>query len=239
MRSRNASNCELNDCSSVFMPKTLKRRSQGAQQVGKTLRSNEFQSVPTARSSAGCRRQSGPRGLQLKANRRIVPMRGGCGLYLRACEVDSHAMGKQKSTDQLDPVRRRLLQLLAANGSNLRTASLAIGRNAAYLHQFISRGHAESPGRGRPRDSGPASGMQAGAAPARPERPPQGAVQAAATLRPLLQRRRVSAPCRRPVSGWSRAREPGTVSCGRPATRGCSPIRSSATSSGPSPATCG
>ena len=40
----------------------------------------------------------------------------------------------------MDSVRRRLLQLLDANGSNLRTASLAIGRNAAYLHQFIKRG---------------------------------------------------------------------------------------------------
>ena len=40
----------------------------------------------------------------------------------------------------MDSVRRRLLQLLDASGSNLRTASLAIGRNAAYLHQFIKRG---------------------------------------------------------------------------------------------------
>jgi len=48
---------------------------------------------------------------------------------------------KQRENDKApDPVRRRLLQLLAANGSNLRTASLAMGRNAAYLHQFIKRG---------------------------------------------------------------------------------------------------
>ncbi len=37
-------------------------------------------------------------------------------------------------------MRKLLLRLLAVNGSNLRTASLALGRNAAYLHQFINRG---------------------------------------------------------------------------------------------------
>lgn len=42
--------------------------------------------------------------------------------------------------DQLDPVRRRLLKLVADGRTNLRTASLAIERNAAYLHQFIHRG---------------------------------------------------------------------------------------------------
>ena len=38
------------------------------------------------------------------------------------------------------PANNPLLQLLDANGSNLRNASLAIGRNAAYPHQFIKRG---------------------------------------------------------------------------------------------------
>lgn len=33
-----------------------------------------------------------------------------------------------------------MLRLVADSRSNLRTASLAIGRNAAYLHQFINRG---------------------------------------------------------------------------------------------------
>ena len=33
-----------------------------------------------------------------------------------------------------------VLRLLAENRSNLRTASLALGRNASYLHQFIHRG---------------------------------------------------------------------------------------------------
>ena len=41
---------------------------------------------------------------------------------------------------QLDPVRRRLLTLIAESGTNLRTASLAIDRNLTYLHQFITRG---------------------------------------------------------------------------------------------------
>ena len=40
----------------------------------------------------------------------------------------------------MDPVRQRILGLVAQNRSNLRMASLAIGRNAAYLHQFIHRG---------------------------------------------------------------------------------------------------
>ena len=39
----------------------------------------------------------------------------------------------------LDPVRRRILELLPESRSNLRMASIAIGRNAAYLHQFIHR----------------------------------------------------------------------------------------------------
>ena len=48
--------------------------------------------------------------------------------------------GQGENDGELDPVRTRLLRLLAANGSNLRTASLAIGRNATYLLQFIKRG---------------------------------------------------------------------------------------------------
>ena len=52
----------------------------------------------------------------------------------------SRSLRQRKNDKELDPVRRRLLRLLAANGSNQRTASLAIGRNAAYLHQFINRG---------------------------------------------------------------------------------------------------
>ena len=39
----------------------------------------------------------------------------------------------------LDPVRRRILELLPESRSNLRMASVAIDRNAAYLHQFIHR----------------------------------------------------------------------------------------------------
>ena len=41
---------------------------------------------------------------------------------------------------ELDPVRRRICGLIAESRSNLRMASLAIGRNAAYLHQFVHRG---------------------------------------------------------------------------------------------------
>ena len=51
-------------------------------------------------------------------------------------------MGRRtvKNDAELDPVRRRLLRLVAESRSNLRTASLAIERNASYLHQFIHRG---------------------------------------------------------------------------------------------------
>lgn len=55
--------------------------------------------------------------------------------------VISHYMGqRRRNADQLDPVRRRLLRLVAEGRTNLRAASLAIERNAAYLHQFIHRG---------------------------------------------------------------------------------------------------
>ena len=41
---------------------------------------------------------------------------------------------------ELDPIRARVLKLLDARDSDLKNASLAIGKNAAYLHQFIFRG---------------------------------------------------------------------------------------------------
>lgn len=43
---------------------------------------------------------------------------------------------------KLDPVRRTLIQLIALRDppTDLKKASLAIGRNHAYLHQFIHRG---------------------------------------------------------------------------------------------------
>ncbi len=47
---------------------------------------------------------------------------------------------KRKDAKPLDPVRRRLLRLLKAKGSTMIAASLAMGRNAAYLQQFIHRG---------------------------------------------------------------------------------------------------
>lgn len=40
----------------------------------------------------------------------------------------------------LDPIRLRLLELLEARDTDLKNTSLAIGKNAAYLHQFIYRG---------------------------------------------------------------------------------------------------
>ena len=47
---------------------------------------------------------------------------------------------------ELDPVRRRILEFLPKSRTNLRRASLAIGRNPSYLYQ-TSPGNA--PGQGR------------------------------------------------------------------------------------------
>ena len=41
---------------------------------------------------------------------------------------------------ELDHVRARLLKLVREQNTDLKAASLATGRNAAYLHQFIFRG---------------------------------------------------------------------------------------------------
>ena len=50
-------------------------------------------------------------------------------------------MGRRKrTTDQLDPVRRRLLRLLDESRTTMRSASQEIERNDSYLHQFIHRG---------------------------------------------------------------------------------------------------
>ena len=40
---------------------------------------------------------------------------------------------------ELDPIRLKVLKLIEKKGSDLKNASLAIGRNAAYLHQFVYR----------------------------------------------------------------------------------------------------
>ena len=40
----------------------------------------------------------------------------------------------------LDPIRLRVLELIERTGTDLKKASLACGKNAAYVHQFIYRG---------------------------------------------------------------------------------------------------
>ena len=40
----------------------------------------------------------------------------------------------------LDPIRLRILKLVDQRGSNLKQVSLALGKNAAYAHQYIYRG---------------------------------------------------------------------------------------------------
>ena len=47
---------------------------------------------------------------------------------------------RKTASARLDPVRRRLLQLLTTKGSTLQAASIAMGRNEAYLQQFVHRG---------------------------------------------------------------------------------------------------
>lgn len=39
----------------------------------------------------------------------------------------------------IDPIRTRVLELIAERGTDLKQASLALGKNAAYVHQFIYR----------------------------------------------------------------------------------------------------
>lgn len=41
---------------------------------------------------------------------------------------------------ELDPVRLELLKLVRERDTDLKNVSLALGRNAAYLHQFVHRG---------------------------------------------------------------------------------------------------
>jgi phage repressor protein C with HTH and peptisase S24 domain len=41
---------------------------------------------------------------------------------------------------ELDPVRLRVMQLIQNSSTDLKNASLALGRNAAYLHQYVYRG---------------------------------------------------------------------------------------------------
>ena len=45
-----------------------------------------------------------------------------------------------KPRSDLDPVRRQLLDLVQERGASLAAASRAVGRNHAYLQQFITRG---------------------------------------------------------------------------------------------------
>lgn len=40
----------------------------------------------------------------------------------------------------LDPIRLKVLALVRDRGTDLKNASVAIGRNSAYLHQFVMRG---------------------------------------------------------------------------------------------------
>ena len=134
-------------------------------------------------------------------------------------------MGRATRYDDtgLDPVRRRILGLIGEKRSNLRMASVAIGRNAAYLHQFIHRG---TP-RVLAEDDREALAEHLGCSPEEIKwgRPPDG------EARP----RSCSAGPRAVPAGYSAAPEidiragvPGTPGWSRPGRRGFSPIPSSA-----------
>jgi phage repressor protein C with HTH and peptisase S24 domain len=45
---------------------------------------------------------------------------------------------------QLDPVRLRIMQLIQTGGKDMKSASIAIGKNPAYLQQFLFRGTPKS-----------------------------------------------------------------------------------------------
>ena len=128
----------------------------------------------------------------------------------------------------MDPVRRRILGLIGEKRSNLRMASVAIGRNAAYLHQFIHRG---TP-RVLAEDDREVLAEHLGCSPEEIKwgRPPDG------EARPRSR----SAGPRAVPAGYSAAPEidiragvPGTPGWSRPGRRGFSPILSSAMNSGP------
>ena len=139
---------------------------------------------------------------------------------------------KKRPAARLDPVRKRLLRLLEAKGSNLRTASVAMGRNDAYMQQFIYRGTpkvlaandreilAEHLGC-RPELLKHGRSYRLSTNATRPSPPDDAYAVPEADLRVEPDA------------------EPWNGELGRPARRGCSPIRSSATGSGPIPATCG
>ena len=145
-------------------------------------------------------------------------------------------MGRATRYDDtgLDPVRRRILGLIGEKRSNLRMASVAIGRNAAYLHQFIHRG---TP-RVLAEDDREALAEHLGCSPEEIKwgRPPDG------EARPRSR----SAGPRAVPAGYSAAPEidvraggPGTPGWSRPRRRGFSPIPSSAMNSRPGQRICG
>ena len=131
-----------------------------------------------------------------------------------------------------------LLRLVAESHSNLRTASFAIRPERGLSGPVHPPGHAPRPGRGRPGSPGPNIWAVAPTCPGTPGLP--AARHIGSRRRPARTRlRRASAPCRRLMSVRRRVRGPGTTSSSGPRTYGCSPIPSSAMSSGPDPRTSG
>ena len=138
----------------------------------------------------------------------------------------------------MDPVRQRILGLVAQNRSNLRMASLAIGRNAAYLHQFIHRG---TP-RVLAEDDREALAKHLGCSPEEIKhgRPPSGEARPqppSADPRAVPMGYSAVARDRRPRGGGPRG--PGTKRWSRPRRRGFSPIPSSGMNSRPGQRICG
>ena len=143
---------------------------------------------------------------------------------------------KRKDAKPRDPVRRRLLRLLKAKGSTMITASLAMGRNAAYLQQFIHRGIPKILAEDdreiltehlgcRPELLKHGQGHRRSTHARRP--PPSDAYAAPQGYSVVLEA---------DVRVEAGVEATGTATCVRRAGGGCSPTRSSATGSRPIPA---
>ena len=143
-------------------------------------------------------------------------------------------MGRATRYDDtgLDPVCRRIFGLIGEKRSNLRMASVAIGRNAAYLHQFIHRG---TP-RVLAKDDREALAEHLGCSPEEIKwgRPPNGEARPRSrSAGPRAVPAGYTARRPRSTSARGRVRVPGTPGWSRPGRRGFSPIPSSAMNFGP------
>ena len=159
---------------------------------------------------------------------------GGAGLPRMQIvgNLPLHGRTNGKNYAQLDPVRRRLLRLIAESRTNLRTASLAIDATPPTCTSSLTGARPAC----WPRTTARRWRSTWAAAPIC-----CGTTGASGAGRVRIRRHPVPTPhpkatasSRRSMYEWPRVRVLGTMSRRRSRSLGCSPIRSSATSSGPS-----